>query len=293
MRPESTDPGIPNLFRFRQALIWASAISFVSILVTVWAWCPTDVGRLLAVVALLPFLMPYAFIPFRLYGQNLRSGLNLAIAMGCALLVPGVMLVHFAALWDRRWWILGNLSVGLVMQLVLIAVSIKTYIPLPRVRYGRTKLLASFTYGLFVFAYFWIAYSPVPGRIASNEGVAKRYLEDSAVAADLDAFEHGGLYPESVGSMGPSPNPQCTTTSTYPAPSIDYIFEYRGIRPLPNSQDCNRFKGYTITARPAVYRKTGVRSFRITNGGLAIHFTAENRPATDTDSAEYVRHAPN
>ena len=292
MSPETSDPDVPSIIRFRQALSLACAISFVSIVVTAWGWF-TDVGPLVVVLALLPFLLPYAFIPFRLYSHNLRAGLNLAIAMGCALLVPGIMLVRFALIWDRRWWIVGNLSLGLVMQVVLIFISIKAYIPLPRVRHGRTKLLASITYGLFVFAWFRFAYSPVPGRIVTNESAAKKYLEGSAVTADLDAWEHGGLYPESVGSMDPNPNPKCTTASKYSVGSTAYIFEYRGIQSLSKSQDCKRFRGYTITARPAVYRKTGVRSFRITNRGFAIHFTSENRPATDSDPFEHVRHDPN
>ena len=287
-----SDPDALRVFRFRQALSWACAISFGSILVILSAWFPTDVIGLFVVLAFLPFLLPYAFIPFRLY-SNFRAGLNLAVAIGCSLLVPGIMLVRFALAWDRRWWIVGTFSLGVMMQLFLVSLAIKAYIFLPRVRGVRTELLASITYGLLVFAYFWILYSPVPGDIIMKEGAAKEYLEHSAVTADLDAWQHGGLYPESVGSMGPNPNLKCPTASADPVSPTDYIFEYRGIQPASKSQGCGRFKGYMMTARPAVYRKTGVRSFRITNAGLEIHFTSENRPATDSDPVEYARHAPN
>src|SRR4029077_8636960 len=104
----------------------------------------------------------YAFIPLRLYSQRLRSGLNLAIAMGCAQFLPGIYLVRFALTWDRRWWVLGNLILALLMQLVLIVLAVKTYIPLPRLRYTRLKLLVSMAYGFLLLALFWLFYSPVP-----------------------------------------------------------------------------------------------------------------------------------
>ena len=47
-----------------------------------------------------------------------------------------------------------------------------------------------------------------------------------------------------------------------------------------------------MTARPAVYRQTGIRSFFVRNRG-EIHFTSENRPANDSDPEDFVRHAPN
>src|SRR5260370_20134763 len=116
MARETSEGTVPAAFRYRQALTWACAISFVCILLTFWGWFPKGQSRLLAVLALLPLLLPYAFIPWRLYSERFRSGLNLAITMGGALFVPGIMLVRFALTWDRRWWILGNLILALLMQ---------------------------------------------------------------------------------------------------------------------------------------------------------------------------------
>src|SRR5260370_37079616 len=141
MARETSEGTVPAAFRYRQALTWACAISFVSILLTFWAWFPKDQSRLLAVLALLPLLLPYAFIPWRLHSQRLRSGLNLAITMGGALFVPGIMLVRFALTWDRRWWILGTLILGLLMQLVLLVLAVKTYILLPRLPHLRLTVL--------------------------------------------------------------------------------------------------------------------------------------------------------
>ena len=194
------------------SLTWASAISFVSILLTFWAWFPKDGDRLLTVLPLLLLLLPYAFISLRLYSQRFRSGLNLAISMGGALLVPGIMLVRFALTWDRRWWVLGNLILALLMQLVLIVLAVKTYIHLPPLRHARLNLLISMAYGFLLFGLFWLFYSPVPVRISANESAAMKYLEDSASAAELDAWKHAGLYAEAVGSSGPNSNPECTVT---------------------------------------------------------------------------------
>jgi hypothetical protein len=141
---------------------------------------------------------------------------------------------------------------------------------------------------------FWLFYSPVPLRITKNEGAAMRHLEQLAVDAELDAREHGGLYAEAVGTSGPNSNPQCTVApdSMKFVEATGYVFEYRGIQPSSRSQGCARFKGFTITARPAVYRQTGIRSFCI-NRNLEIHFTSENRPAEDSDPKDFPRHDPN
>ena len=295
MALEASEDVPPAVFRYRQVLTWASAISFVSILLTFWAWFPKDGDRLLTVVPLLLLLLPYAFIPLRLYSQRLRSGLNLAIAMGGALFVPGIMLVRFALTWDRRWWVLGSLILALLMQLVLIVLAVKTYIPLPRLRHARLNLLISMVYGFLLFGLFCLFYSPVPVRIRASESAAMKYLEDSASAADLDAWTHGGLYAEAVGSSGPNSNPECTVSpySMNYVGTTGYLFEYRGIQPSSRSQGCTRFTGFTMTARPAVYRQTGIRSFCIRNRTRAIHFTSENRPANDSDPEDFVRHAPN
>ena len=181
MALEASEDILPAVFRYRQVLTWASAISFVSILLTFWAWFRINGIRVLEVLVLLPLLLPYAFIPLRLYSQRLRSGLNLAIAMGGALFVPGIMLVRFALTWDRRWWVLGSLILALLMQLVLNVLAVKTYIPLPRLRHARLNLLISMAYGFLLFGLFCLFYSPVPVRITASESAATKYLEDQQV----------------------------------------------------------------------------------------------------------------
>lgn len=271
-------------FRYREVLACASAVSFVSILLTFWVWFPKDESRLLGMLALLPVLLPYQFIPLRLYGQSLRSGLTLAITMGCALVVPGVYLVRFAITWDSRWWVLGNLIVALLMQLVLIVVGVRAYIDLPRLPRAGLKVLAGPAYGFLLFALFLWLRSPVPGYIRKNEHSAMKYLHTAAVAAFLDAEQHGRLYPEALGRLGPNSSRACTVELDLPTDG--YVLEYRGTQPSSTFQGCTRFEGYTMTARPVTFGKTGIRSFRIGTGNLSIHFTSENRPARATDPVD-------
>ncbi len=231
-------------FRYRRVLAWASAISFVSILMTFWGWFPAGESRLFGLLLLLLVLLPYAFIPLCLYSQKLRSGLNLALAMGCASCIPGIYLVRFAFTGDRRLWILSNLILALSMQPILIVTAVKIHIYLPRLKHARLKLLVNLAYGFFLFVLFWLFYSAVPFQINKNEHSAMKYLAFSAVAAFEDAHEHEGLYPEAFGNLGPNSSPECTS-----APHVidhgnptGYLFEYHGIQPT-TFQGCSRFKG--------------------------------------------------
>src|ERR1700751_3090962 len=147
---------------YPEVLAGASAVSFVSILITFYAWFPKDECYLLGVLALLPVCLPYAFIPLRLYGRRLRSGVTLAMTMVYVLVVPGIYLVRFAITWYNRWWVLGNLIVALLMQLVLCIGGVKAYMGLPRFPRTDMKGLAGPAYGFFLIALFLWGYSPVP-----------------------------------------------------------------------------------------------------------------------------------
>jgi hypothetical protein len=281
--------GVPE-FRYREVLACASAVSFVSILLPIWVWLPKDFGRQLGLIAFLPFYLPYAFIPLRLYGQRLRSGLTLAITMGCALVVPGVYLVRYAITWDRRWLVLGNLIVALLMQLVLIVVGVKAYIRLPRLPRTGLRVWAGPAYGFTLFTLFLCFHSPVPRYISDNEYAAMSSLEASARNARFDAEQHGMLFPEALGNFDPNHSGACTVEMN--PPRDGYVIDYRGTQPSSTFQGCTRYKGFIITARPVTFGKTGIRSFLIDSSGLGIHFTSENRPARTTDPKDYVRHMP-
>ena len=272
-------------FRHRRVLTWASIVTFVCILSVSWSWTPSE-DELLNLFALLPLLLPYGFIPLRLHTKRLWSGLSLAFAMGCAMFMPGIYLLRFALRWDKRWWILGSLILALLMQPVLIIISAKTFLSVPPIRHGRVKLLGSLAYGLLIFGLFWSFYSPVPRYIRDNEHFAMRYLNDCAASADLDAYEHGGLYPSNVASLASTSKPKCITTGPWTInpsnPTHGYFFEYSGSTPSNTAEGCTRFKSFAVTARPVVFGRTGIRSFLI-DEHFGIHATSENRPAKGID----------
>jgi hypothetical protein len=281
--------GVPE-FRYREVLACASAVSFVSILLPIWAWLPKDLGRQLGLIAFLPFYLPYAFIPLRLYGQRLRSGLTLAITMGCALVVPGVYLVRFAITWDRRWLVLGNLTVALLMQLVLIIIGVKAYIRLPRLPRTGLRVLAGPAYGFALFTLFLCFYSPVPRYITANEGWAMRYLSAAATSAFLDDLQkHSNSYPMAIAGWAPVPNPPCAMDDPWVIPpgnpADGYFFEYTGNPPSTTVEGCTRFRSFTMTARPVVFGRTGIRSFFVDKSG-EIHATSENRAANASDPVD-------
>jgi hypothetical protein len=290
MTPERGE-GAP-VFRYRPVLAFASAVSFVSIVITLLAWFPKEESRLLGVLVLLPVFLPYGFIPLRLYGRRLRSGLTLAMTMGGALFIPGIYLVRFAITWDNRWWVLSNLIVALLMQVVLLVVALKAYIGLPRLPRLGLRVLAGPAYGFSLLALFLWLHSPVPRYITVNEHSAMKSLETSAVHLFWDAESHGRLYPEAVNGLAQNFSRSCTVELKL-TPN-GYVFEYRGAPPSSTFQGCTRFQGFTLTARPVKFGKTGIRSFYISKN-LAIHFTSENRPAMATDpvdSTVYLEHRP-
>ena len=167
MTPE-LDEGV-SAYRYRSVLAFASAVSFVSIVITFLAWFPKDENRLLGVLVLLPVFVPYGFVPLRLYGRRFRSGLTLAMTMGGALVIPGIYLIRFAITWDNRWWVLSNLTVALLMQLVLLAVGLKAFIGLPRLPRVGLRVLAGPAYGFSLLVLFLWLHSPVPRYITMND----------------------------------------------------------------------------------------------------------------------------
>src|SRR5215469_15626805 len=68
-RTPELDEGVPA-YRYRGVLAGASVVSLVSIFITFWAWWPKEESYKLGVLLLLPVVLPYAFIPLRLYGER-------------------------------------------------------------------------------------------------------------------------------------------------------------------------------------------------------------------------------
>ena len=275
--PREDIPSAPDS-SYRLMLTCASIVTFVCILIVSWLWTSSE-EKLLYLLVILPVFLPYAFVPLRLYNRRIRSGLSLALAMGCALLIPGIYLLRFALRWDNRRWVLGSLILALSMQPVLVIISAKTLLSISPVSHGRAKILGSLTYGCLIFGLFWPFYSPVPRYIRDNERFAMKYLNDCAISTFLYADEHEGtLNTPNFASLAGALKPKCMTPNN---PTHGYVFEYSGSSPSMTVQRSG-FKSFAVTARPVAFGRTGVRSFLI-DERLSIHATSLNRPANAID----------
>lgn len=275
-------------FRHQRALIWASTLSFVSILLGFWAWIPSWMhsSRLSGLLFLLPFLLPYGFIPLRLLNRRVFTGLTLAFAIGCALFVPGLYVIRFLFKWERNWWILGNLVLALLMQPVLVVIAAMTLTTISRPAKWRAKFLGSLAYGVWLFGLFRLFYSPIPYQIRENERLAETYLCEAASHANVSALYNGGLYPIASVDLPSVAESTCEKDGLGVVdpkhPSDGYVFEYVGISPSITAEGCKRFKAFTMSARPMAYGRTGFRSFSVDNN-MEVHATSEDRPANPSD----------
>jgi len=264
----------------------ACSISLFCILCVFWSWMPS--WKNYELLCILPFWMPYAYLLLRLYEGRVESGLALAAAMGCAQFVPGVYLFRFVLEWQRSWWIETNLALALLMQPVLVAAAIWTFRSMGHAPRDLFKMRGSLVYGIVLFGLFWLLYSPAPRLIIDNETGAENGLSFISLRALMVVSPEGKAvcdFDHLRDLLGP--------------PTYGYIFEYRSVvseTPIPG---CKVVKGYFLTARPVVFRKTGIRSFLVDGrrptgeAGLYpihyIHITSEDRPATVSDPVEELR----
>ena len=268
-----------------------------------------EFDRFPGLICILPFWLPYGFILLRLYGGRVKSGLALAVAMGCALFVPGAFLLRFVIEWERSWWVQSNLALALLMQPVLVAAAIWTFRSVQRAPRSWLNMSGSSAYGIALFVLFWLFYSPVPRQISDNESNAEYQLMDAGETALLYGEKFDGFYPESSSLWGPADKAECDSDRLEyllrSNPQDGYIFEYRSVVSETPVRGCKVARSYVITARPVAFRKTGIRSFLVDQNkpglrrfqvrSIHIHFTSEDRPATASDPGEdieFSRHAP-
>ena len=280
------------LFRSHHVFAWASGVSLASSIIAFWMWTPSweGIGRW-GMVLLIPFLLPYGFITLRVCTNRLTEALSLALAIACALFVPAIYVIVFVYRWDRNWWILSTLILAFVMQPVMVAAAIKTYYSTNYQQRAPLRMRGSVAYGLLLFGLLWTCYSPVPQYLSANESSARRYLERVASAGLLaEMSEHRRYrYPEALGSQF---HPKCAEQGLFPQNSPDpergYVFDYRALPPSIDDSGCKWYSGFTMTARPAAFGKTGVRSYFVSSADYSVHFTSENRSATPSDPIDYT-----
>jgi len=290
--------------RGQRAVAVASFVSFVCIFCSFWSWIPSwkDFDRFPGLICILPFWLPYGFILLRLYGGKIKSGLALAVAMGCALFVPGVLLLRFVFEWESSWWIQSNLALALLMQPVLVASAISTCRSMQCAPRDWLKMRGSCAYGIVLFGFFWLVHSPVPRQITYNESMAVERLRGTSDTALRYAEKFDGFYPVNPSPLGPAVRAECDSDHLLYLllrnPDDGYIFEYRSVVSDVPVRGCKVAKSYVIAAHPVAFRKTGIRSFFVEQDkpGLKwyevrfihIHSTSENRPATSSDPGEDI-----
>lgn len=264
--------------------------------------------RFPGLVCILPFWLPYGFVFLRVLQGRIKSGLFLAGVMGCALLVPGIFLLRFVFEWERSWWIRGSLGLALLMQPLLIVTVIVALRSTPFARRDWLKLLGASTYGISLFALFWLLYSPIPRLITDNESQVKGRLREISFKALRYSQEFGGFYPDPTSLIGGKA--ECNTDDLRyllrSSPEDGYIVDYRTVTLEVPARGCWVARSYRITARPIAYRKSGIRSFLVYQDepgkkwpqvwSISVHATSEDREATSSDPAEPVElfiHRPN
>ena len=233
----------------------------------------------------------------RLYEGRIVSGLVLAGTMGCALFVPGVLVLLFVAEWQRNWWIGINLALALSIQPIIVVAAVGSLKYMQVARRDWFKISGSRLcgiYGIVLLAIFGLAYSPVPRNIVYNESRAEGWL--ASIASRNDLIEYLGAKDASL----PEGKPDCHSDDPFWPfkPTFNgYNFEYRALVSETTVGGCRLDTSLIITARPVAYRKTGIRSFLVYRTQddkwpnvkyVRIHFTSEDRPATLSDPADEI-----
>lgn len=243
-----------------------------------------------------PFWLPYLFVVLRLRGKSPRSGLALAIAMSCAMIVPASWLIAYARSWDASWQIQAGLAVIVLSQVALTLSALRLWRHGPPQNAWRT-IIANAAYAgialLILTSFLWHA----PNRIAEDEASTRWMLQTIQKAASSYAGQFGG-YPAHLTALDAPPGDGKGTCSAAGLLSLPlspsepdtfesrgwgggYVFEYAA-GTAKSTPACVRANSYQLRARPLIFGKTGRHSFLLEETGR-VRSTAENRAAEVTD----------
>jgi hypothetical protein len=285
---DTTGPWTTATLRWRRIVLLTAALSFVCIFgLNAYIGQSDKAGPFISA----PLWLPYLFVLLRLRGKTPKRGLALAIAMGCALFCPAIWFAWYALTWDARWWIPSTLVLTAALQAAMVAAAVRVYRFLPASSGDRRILFWNCAYAIAALSLLMLFSRNLPNRIAQNEEQAIWTLRVTNQAATEYAKAFGGIYPASLAALNAPPRddqkPSCKAYNLRMLPlddpniglafrSNEYIFQYKVGAPaeIP-AGGCAGARGYTLTARPLVYGKTGRRSFAINEGG-AIRSTSEN-----------------
>jgi hypothetical protein len=275
--------------RWRRFVSQACLVSAVCLIAATCLRFSQGAEWIQTVLLLSPFWLPYIFIPFRLRGPRIKSGFSLAMAIGGAAFLPGVALIYYIHEWGENGWIEGTLFVALLVQPILAVAAFRGLKSLPREPRDKRTLAVSGAYGCLLFAAFWLVAleGNFPSPTAYNESQAMESMRSLYMAADVYATDHDGAFPEDAATWGPGAKEECRAyyalTLASHQTEYGYIFDYHGGPSDKRTHGCRVAKSYTATARPAVFGKSGRRSFFVDQTHV-IRFTSENRAATASDS---------
>jgi hypothetical protein len=295
VQPSLRPPVSPLTGRWLRRVELTSVISFVCVIAMVLGFGDGVVDLFWSV----PFSLPCLFIFVYLRGSRPKTGLALAVAMGCTLFFAIAEARSVADDFGASWRIHNRLTLAMLVPLILSATAIRTYYTMPRERGDLRQLLWSATYGI-VLILLLETLPEVGDPVYRHETVAAFRLRTINLTVATYARKFGGVYPDRLAALGPPSfgRKQDCGAAGLSDISLDtrtnaYTFEYRsGVPAETIAPNCRGGKNYTVVARPIVFRESG-RSLFTDQSGI-IRGTFENRTPTVNDPPyfDWAHHRP-
>jgi len=275
---------------------WLWAVRILTLLSAVWL-CALFLAKvdyeLVALILALPAALLYLRILWRLRAKTRNKGLALAVVVGSAGFISGLLMLWGLAAdpCDSRLQEVAFAGLFAISQMALIPSAIKAH--LARKRHGDEKP----TFGTDIFRralyvgfplLLWAAIA-IPNlfrsRIAARGASAVGMMRTINTNEITYASTYTSGYSPTLGALGPPP--AGSAPSALAAGLIDevlasgvktgYRFDYK-----PGPVEHGRIQTYTVTARPIKYGCPGKGSYYSDQTG-EIRVTTEDRPASAQD----------
>lgn len=278
---------------FETRWLWGvrvAAVTSILLLCMGLLWPPRSASLQDFVFLLLPMLLPYGHILWRLLTKAQKSGLALAVATGVGSVGVLVLVLQLGFVEGATGKVIASLFALTQVGLALTAVT--TYRTMAKEPTDKRTLERGFAGFALYFVLFFLSISAqsliAHSRKASPEASAIASLRTINTAEAAYAGIYGTGYSPSLSTLGPPPEGREPTALD--AGLVDpllaigqksgYTFTY-----APGAVDSRgRVMKYTVFARPVKFGETGKRSFYTDETGL-MRATGEDRPATVQDPA--------
>lgn len=256
--------------------------------------------RIVGIFLALPFWLPLLLSVIYLYSNTPKIGLALSVAMGLCLSLGFGSWFSVERDWESAGWIQISLVLAALLQLTLAAAAIRTYYSLPNEPRDLGKLLWSLAYGFLLLNMVFVS-TPFEDKETLHDKMARNRLASINHAASAYAKRFGGVFPESLGVLGPpSPGQEANCRAaglldrSFDKSSGGYHVEYQsGAAATAFTGSCGGAKSYSVSVRPMVYGKTGSLNMYTDETGR-IRCIREDRPAnaSDVGSCYFARFSP-